>query len=211
MIVDAAIEAYAAKRTKPEPEILTRLTAETYRTMSSPGMLTGRLEGRLLKILVTLSGARRVLEIGTFTGYSALSMAEALPEDGTLITCDVNPRHTALAQRYFDESPHGKKISIRLAPALETLAVLDGPFDLVFIDADKGNYERYYEAVIDKVRIGGLVVVDNTLWSGKVLDAQPDEETRTIDALNRRIADDPRVENVLLTVRDGVQVVVRRR
>jgi caffeoyl-CoA O-methyltransferase len=174
--------------------------------MDAPQMLTGRLEGRLLKLLAALCGAERVLEIGTFTGYSALSMAEGLPDDGRIITCEIEKAHAAMAQRYFDRSPHGKKIEIRLGPALETLASLTGPFDLAFIDADKGNYPAYYERSVELVRPGGLILVDNTLWSGQVLNPQ-DAESKAIDALNRRIAADARVENVLLTVRDGLQVV----
>jgi len=207
--IDPALEAYAKDRTKPEPDLLIELTAETYASMKWPGMLCGRLEGRLLKLLVQLIGARRVLELGMFTGYSALSMAEGMPADGELITCDIDPQAKAFAERYFARSPHGGKITIRLGPALATLKTLSAPFDLVFIDADKENYLAYWHAAIALVRPGGLVVIDNTLWSGKVLDPR-DDETRAIDAVNRAIAADPQVENVLLPIRDGVHVARKR-
>jgi caffeoyl-CoA O-methyltransferase len=208
-IVAKNIEQYAFDRTAPEPDLLRRLEEETYAKMEWPGMLTGRLEGRLLKLLVQLSGARRVLEVGTFTGYSALSMAEGLPEGGLVVTCELAPKHADFAKAFFDASPHGRKIEIRMGPALETLAKLAGPFDFAFIDADKENYSAYYERCVELVRSGGLIVVDNTLWSGKVL-APADAGTAAIDTLNRRIASDSRVENVLLTVRDGIQLVRKK-
>lgn len=209
MFIDPKIEAYVHDRTRIEPELLQRLERDTYAQTSAPGMLTGRVEGRFLKMLVGMVRARSVLEIGCFTGYSALSMAEALPDDGLLVTCDIDPETTKIALRYFAESPHGRRIELRLGPALDTIATLPGPFDVVFIDADKPNYARYYDAVIDKVRPGGLILLDNSLRTGRVL-APDDEGTRVIDQLNRRIETDPRVENVLLTVRDGLHVAVRR-
>ncbi|HWG56438.1 MAG TPA: class I SAM-dependent methyltransferase [Gaiellaceae bacterium] len=208
-LVDERIEAYAeAHTTQPEP-LLAELAAETRETMSAPQMLTGPIEGRFLELLVWASGARRVLEIGTFTGYSALSMAAALPPDGRIDTCDVEPRHAEVAQRYFDRSPHGAKIALHLGPALETLARLDGPWDLVFVDADKGNYANYVEAVLPKLAERGLIVIDNTLWSGRVLDPQ-DDDSRAIAALNDALAADERVVVSQLTVRDGVTLVRRR-
>jgi caffeoyl-CoA O-methyltransferase len=208
-IVDKDLEKYAFDHTAPEPELLGKLSEETHARMQMPQMLTGRLEGRLLKLLVQLSGARRVLELGTFTGYSALSMAEGMPEDGKVVTCEIEPAHAAMAQRYFDASPYGKKIEIRMGPASGTLAALKGQFDLAFIDADKENYPAYYESVVDLIRPGGLILVDNTLWSGLVLKAH-DRESVAIDTLNKRIAKDGRVENVLLTVRDGLQLVRKK-
>jgi caffeoyl-CoA O-methyltransferase len=152
-------------------------------------------------------GARRVIEIGTFTGYSGLSMAEALPDEGELITCDIDPHATRIAREFFDKSPHGKKITIRLGDALETLRGLPSsqPFDLAFIDADKERYVDYYDALVPLIRPNGLIVADNTLWSGKVVDPQ-DASTRAIVAFNARVTADPRVENVLLSVRDGVML-----
>ena len=145
--------------------------------MSSPQMLTGPIEGRFLELLVHAAGAKRVLEIGTFTGYSALSMAAALPEDGHIDTLDIEPKHAEVAQRYFDRSPHGSKITLHLGPAIETIGTLEGQFDLVFIDADKESYDAYYEAVLPRLRRAGLIAIDNTLWSGSVLDPQ-DETTK---------------------------------
>lgn len=208
-IVDEAIEAYAEAHTTPHDPLLAELAAETYATMSSPQMLTGPIEGRFLELLVAGTGAKRVLEIGTFTGYASLSMAAALPRDGRIDTLDIEPRHAEVAQRYFDRSPHGHLITLHLGPALETLATLPGPFDLVFVDADKANYDAYYEAVLPKLSERGLIAIDNTLWSGAVLDPQ-DDDSRAIAALNDKLAADERVAVVQLTIRDGVTLVRRR-
>ena len=208
-IVNEEIEAYAERHsTAPDP-LLGELAEETKATMNAPQMLTGPIEGRFLELLVHASGAKRVLEIGTFTGYSALSMAAALPEDGHIDTLDIEPKHAEVAQRYFDRSPHGSKIALHLGPASETIARLEGEFDLVFIDADKEGYDAYYEAVLPRLSARGLIAIDNTLWSGRVLDPQ-DESTRKIVALNDKIAADDRVVAVQLTVRDGVTLIRRR-
>ena len=208
-LVEESIEEYAAAHTTPPDSLLAELAEETRATMSSPGMLTGTIEGRFLELLVWGTGARRVLEIGTFTGYSALSMAAALPEDGRIDTLDVEPRHAEVAQRYFDRSPHGSKITLHLGPALQTLERLEGPWDLVFVDADKGNYDAYVEAVLPRLSERGLIAIDNTLWSGRVLDPQ-DDDTRAIAALNDKLAADERVVVAQLTIRDGVTLVRRR-
>jgi caffeoyl-CoA O-methyltransferase len=207
--INEGIEQFAHDHTSEESEIFTRLRDETYQDMKSPQMQVGRLEGQFLKMLVRLTGARRILEIGMFTGYSGLMMAEGLPEDGRLITCDVNPEAERMARRYFAESPHGHKIEIRMGPALDTIGSLDGPLDLVFIDADKGNYIRYYEAVMPLLRPGGLIVADNVLWSGKVLNPDGDD-ARAMVAFDTHVQKDPRVENVCLTVRDGVMLAWKR-
>ena len=208
-IVEKTIEKYAFEHTSIEPDLLLELQKETFDTMEWPSMITGRMEGRFLKLLVQISGAKRILEIGTFTGYSALSMAEGLPEDGKIITCDINDKARDFAQKYFNKSPHGHKIEMRYGPALETLPTLKGPFDLAFIDADKGNYPLYYEKCMELLRPGGIILIDNTLWSGLVL--KPENiATKAIDAVNKLIKNDPRVESVLLTVRDGVQLVRKR-
>ncbi|HLW34225.1 MAG TPA: class I SAM-dependent methyltransferase [Chthoniobacterales bacterium] len=203
--IDAAVELFAQLHTEPETDLYARLREETYRVMENPQMQVGLLEGRFLKMLVRLTGAKRVLELGMFTGYSSLMMAEGLPEDGHLVTCDVNPKAEAIAKKYFVESPHGKKIEIRMGPALETIKTLSGPIDLVFIDADKPNYCNYYEACFPLVKPGGLIIGDNVLWSGKVIDPQ-DENARAIVAFNDLVQSDPRVENVCLTVRDGMML-----
>jgi len=203
------VEQFAYDHTKPESDIFRRLRDETYRDMEYAQMQVGRMEGQLLKMLVRLSGARRILEIGMFTGYSGLMMAEGLPDDGHLITCDVNPKAQAVARRYFAESPHGRKIEIRMGPALDTIRTLSGPFDMVFIDADKHNYSNYYDAVMPLVRPGGLIAVDNVLWSGRVVNP-PDDETRAIVAFDEKVQADLQVENVCLTVRDGVMLIWKR-
>ncbi len=209
-VVDPAIESYTEAHTTPPPAHLEELAEETRRTLEAPGMMVGPVEGRFLEMLVFATGARRVLEIGTFSGYSALSMAAGLPADGTLVTCEVNPRAAEVARRFVAGSPSGEKVDIRLAPALETLATLDGPFDLVFIDADKPNYLAYYEAVLPKLAQRGLIAVDNTLWSGRVLDqADTSDDTVAIRAFNDHVRADRRVVCVQLPVRDGVTLVRR--
>src|SRR5256714_3707805 len=208
--IDAAVEQFARDHTEPESDLHVRLREETYRVMDRPQMQVDVIEGRFLKMLVRLSGARNVLEIGMFTGCSALMMAEGLPDDGRLITCEVDPKAEAIARRYFSESPHGRKIAIRMGPALETMKTLSGPLDLVFIDADKANYSNYYEAFLPLLKPGGLIVADNVLWSGKVIDPQ-DDDTRAIVAFNDLVQSDPRVENVCLTVRDGIMLAWKRK
>ena len=205
------LQAYTESHTTPTPPHLQALAAETRETQEQAGMLTGVVEGRFLEMLVFASGARRVLEIGTFTGYSALSMAAALPEGGTVTTLELDPERAAIAQRAFDASPHGERIEVRVGPALETLDSLEGPFDLVFIDADKTGYRGYYEAVLPKLADRGLIVIDNTLWSGRVLDANDDgsETTAALRDLNDFIAADERVIAVQLTIRDGITLVRR--
>jgi caffeoyl-CoA O-methyltransferase len=208
-LVPPAIEAYVEAHTSPRPPLFDELRDVTYATMASPGMQVGRVEGTLLKTLVALSRARRVFEIGTFTGFSALCMAEALPDDGELTTCDIDPTAARTAQGFFDRSPHGRKIRLRLGDALETLRAFpaEPSIDLAFVDADKERYAAYYAELIPRLRRGGLLVADNTLWSGHVLAPRPDHETdRAIVAFNRLVTEDPRVENVLLSVRDGIML-----
>lgn len=208
-MIDERIEGYAEAHTTAPSELMREFAAETHATMRSPQMLTGTVEGRFLELLVHATQARRVLEIGTFTGYAALSMAAALPEGGRVDTCDIEPVHVEVAKRYIARSPYADRIAVHLGPALETIAALDGDFDLVFIDADKANYDNYYEAVLPRLSPGGLIAIDNTLWSGRVLDPQ-DDDSRAIAALNDKLAADERVVCVQLTVRDGVTLVRRR-
>ena len=200
------IEDYAHEHTQSEGELLAQLEKETYETLEIPQMTTGRIEGRFLTMLAQLIGAKRILEIGTFGGYASLSMAEALPDDGELITCDVDPIAIAFAKRFFAKSEHGKKITLMEGPALESLKTLSGPLDMAFIDADKENYWNYYEAILPMIRPGGLIVVDNVLWSGRVLNPV-DASDKAIHQFNERIKNDARVESVLLTVRDGIYCI----
>ena len=206
--VDPRVEEYAAAHTtQPEP-LLAALAEETRATLTAPQMLTGTIEGRFLELLVHGLRARRVLELGTYSGYGTLSIAAGLPPDGRIDTCEVDPTHAAVARRYIGESPYADRITVHVGPALETIGRLEGTFDLVFIDADKVNYLNYYEASLPLLADDGLMIVDNTLWSGRVADPSSDDEsTRAIRALNERVRDDPRVANVLLTVRDGMNLV----
>lgn len=208
-IVPEKIEAYAEAHSEQVSPVLQELRKETFARMEGANMQVGRLEGDFLRLLARLVQARRIIEIGMFTGYSALMMAEALPEDGELITCDVDPKAEEVARKYFAKSPHGKKIQVRMGPALETLKTLKAPFDLAFIDADKQNMSAYYDAVFPLIRQGGLIVGDNTLWSMKVLEPQ-DAETKAIVAFNKKVAADERVEKVLVTLRDGMMIAHKR-
>ena len=209
-IVPEEIEAYAAAHTTPPEELLAELAEETKATLRSPQMLTGPIEGRLLELLVHGIKARRVLELGTYSGYSSLSMAAGLAEGGHVDTCEVDEKHAEVARRYIGRSRYADRITVHLGPALETIERLGGEFDFVFIDADKQNYGAYYEALLPRLASHGLMAIDNTLWSGRVLDESDDsEDTRAIRELNDRIAADERVVAVQLTVRDGVTMIRR--
>jgi caffeoyl-CoA O-methyltransferase len=209
-IVPEEIEAYAAAHTTPPEELLAELAKETKATLRSPQMLTGPIEGRLLELLVHGIKAKRVLELGTYSGYSSLSMAAGLAEGGHIDTCEVDEKHAEVARRYIGRSRYADRITVHLGPALETIERLGGEFDFVFIDADKGNYGAYYDALLPRLAPHGLMAIDNTLWSGRVLDESDDsEDTRAIRELNDRIAADERVVAVQLTVRDGVTMIRR--
>lgn len=210
-VIPEPVERYTEAHTTPPPPLLQELAEETRASLRSPAMLAGTVQGRFLESLVHAAAPRRVLEIGTYSGYSALSMASALPEDGRIDTCEVDPEHAEVALRYFARSPHGDRITLHLGPALETVERLDGPFDLVFVDADKVNYARYFEAVLPRLSERGLILFDNTLWSGCVLDPGEDasEDTRALAALNDALVRDGRVVCVQLPVRDGITLVRR--
>lgn len=211
-LIDPKIAEYIHGHTTPESALFERLRAETYDKLEDPQMQVGRVEGALLKQLVQISGARNVLELGTFSGYSSLCMASGMPQDGRLITCDIDSVVTGVARRFFDESPWGDRIEIKLGPALETIAELASAgvsLDLVFIDADKQNYSAYWEALVPLVRSGGILLADNTLWSGAVL-APDSESDYGIVEFNQLVQADERVENVLLSVRDGVMFARKR-
>jgi caffeoyl-CoA O-methyltransferase len=210
-IVPRKIEEYCLRHTTARDKLLRELEKYTLRHCADFQMLIGPHEGALLAMLVRLTGAQRILEIGSFTGYSALCMAEALSEDGELTTCEIKPEHADIARSFFAHSPHGPKIKLRLGPALETLASLSvsATFDFVFLDADKENYVNYYEAVLPRLRSGGVIVADNVLWSGRVL-APKKKTERAIVAFNKHVRRDPRVECVMLPVRDGVSLIRKR-
>lgn len=204
------IERYTEEHTTPEPPWLVTAAEATRSATSAPQMMVGHVEGRFLAALVGLARARLVLEIGTFTGYSAMAMAAALPEGGRIVTCEVDERHAELARRHIEASPYADRIEIRVGPAADTIAALDGPFDLVFVDADKTGYLGYYEAVLPKLAPDGVIVADNVFQRGRVL-APDDESARAIAEFNDRVVADERVEVVMLTVRDGMSLIRRRR
>jgi caffeoyl-CoA O-methyltransferase len=204
------IDRYCEEHTTPPPGFLAALAQETREQLESPQMLTGTVEGRFLEMLVWASGAKRVLEIGTYSGYSALSMAAALPEDGRIVSCELDAARAEFARRHIEASPYADRIDVRIGPALDTIAQLDGPFDLVFVDADKTGYAAYVETVLPKLAPRGLIVIDNTLWSGRVVDPDPeDENSVTLAELNDRLVGDDSLVVVQLPVRDGVTLVRR--
>lgn len=210
-IVSEEIDGYAAAHTTPPPAYLSELAEETRANLRSPQMLTGTIEGRFLELLVYGLQARRVLELGTYSGYSSLSMAAGLPEGGHIDTCEFDETHAEVARRHIAASPYADRITVHLGPALETIEQLEGEFDFVFIDADKVNYLNYYEALVPRLAESGLMALDNTLWSGRVLDESDDsDETRAIREVNDRLASDDRVVVAQLTVRDGVTLVRRK-
>lgn len=210
-LIGDGLERYTVAHTKAPSALLAELIQVTHEKTRSPAMQVGPVEGEFLMMMVASTGARRVLEVGTFTGYSALCLAAALPEDGEVITCDVDPSAVAIAQSFFDRAPHGKKIKTLLGPARETIAKLplDPPFDLVFLDADKGGYIDYYELAMERLRPGGIILGDNALWSGRVL-SPSDDDDRGIDAFNKHVTSDARVDNALLPIRDGIMMARKR-
>ncbi len=201
-IVDPQVEEYAVRLSTPHEPLLAELDEATRAELGSGQMLTGPLAGRLLELLVWSVQPQRVLEIGTFSGHSALAMAAGLPEGGRIDACELDPERAAFAQSWFDRSPHGSRITLHVGPALETIAGLDGDFDFVFLDADKEGYVDYYEAVLPRLSGHGLIVADNTLWSGRVLDGEG-----PIVAFNDHVAADPRTVQVVLSVRDGMTLI----
>jgi caffeoyl-CoA O-methyltransferase len=203
-------EEYAAAHTSSMSALLEEIEHFTLTRTPYPSMLTGRVEGRFLQLIVQLAGARNIVEIGTFTGYSALAMAEALPPAGRVLTIDHNPEHAGIARDFFNRSPEKDKIDLRLGEALEILKTLPaGQTDLVFIDADKHNYSAYYEESMRILRNGGLILADNALWYGRVFNPQ-DDESRAMVAFNERVNADGRAEKLFLTIRDGIYLIRKR-
>lgn len=202
------IEAYALAHTSVESPLLAQLNRETHAKVLQSRMLSGQMQGRLLSLFSTMMRPRRILEIGTYTGYSALCLAEGLTDDGRLITIDVNEELESFTRSFFDKSPLGNKIDFRIANAVELIPTLNDTFDIVFIDADKMNYGMYYDLVFDKVRSGGVIIADNVLWSGKVVQTEKkiDKDTQALLDFNQKIHNDPRVSHLLLPVRDGLMI-----
>jgi len=205
------IEQYVGLHTSPEPALLKRINRETYLEVLQPRMLSGHVQGRLLSLISKMVQPKIALEIGTYTGYSALCLAEGLREEGKLITIDVNEELRERVQGYFNDSDFKHQIDYRTGNAMELIPTLAYKWDLVFIDADKKNYLNYYDLVIENMNSGGIILADNILWSGKVLDPETkDRETELLRKYNQVIHEDPRVENILLPIRDGIMVAIKR-
>lgn len=207
--IDPALLAYCEDHTSQEDDLLKKITRETQAKVLMPRMISGHLQGKLLELFVKMLRPKTILEIGTYTGYSGLCMARGLAENGKLITLDINDELEKMVRGFFDESGISDQIDYRLGNALEIIPSLEGPFDLVFIDADKINYANYYDLVIEKLSKGGIILADNVLWSGKVLPEgrkKLDKDTAAILDFNRMVQDDPRVENSLLPIRDGIMM-----
>ncbi len=204
---DKSINEYASLFTSSEPEVLAELNRETWANVLMPRMLSGHIQGRILSMFSQMIQPETILEIGTYTGYSALCLAEGLKPNGVLHTIDINEELEGMIQRYFDKSPFGNQIRLHIGDARSIIPDIKGILDLVFIDADKENYSHYFDLTIDRVRPGGFIIADNVLWSGKVLDPEQDEETLSLHRFNEKVKNDPRVSHVLLPVRDGLMVV----
>lgn len=202
-----AIQKYSEDHTSPETELLKVVNRDTHARVLMPRMLSGHMQGRILSMISKMVNPTTVLEIGTYTGYSALCLAEGLKHGGKLITIDINEELESTVRSYFNRSSFANAIDYKIGNALEIIPTLKSSFELVFIDADKENYARYYDLIINHVPLGGYILADNVLWSGKVLDAKPDKDTRAIIEFNRKVNEDTRVENVLLPVRDGIMVM----
>jgi caffeoyl-CoA O-methyltransferase len=206
-IIDENILRYAELHTSPESDLLKRINRDTHAKVSMPRMLSGHLQGRFLSMISCIIRPMRILEIGTYTGYSALCLAEGLAPGGKLVTLDINEELETKVRSYFSEAGLADRIDFHVGDATRIIPSLNETFDLIFIDADKENYSRYFDLVIDKVRAGGIILADNVLWSGKVIQDKPDKDTRAIMEFNRKIQADRRVENVLLPIRDGILMI----
>jgi caffeoyl-CoA O-methyltransferase len=204
--IDPALQQYAEQSTSHESELLKKIERETHLSVLKPRMLSGHLQGRFLSIISKMIKPKVILEIGTYTGYATLCLAEGLANEGKLITLDINEELEERVCGYFKQSKIAG-IEYIIGNAIQIIPQLNQRFDLVFIDADKENYANYFDLVIDKVNTGGFILADNVLWSGKVLNEKPDKDTRAILQFNKKIQDDPRVENVLLPIRDGITVM----
>jgi caffeoyl-CoA O-methyltransferase len=206
-IIQKELQEYAERHTSAESPLLKKINRETYAHVLDPRMLSGQLQGRVLSMISCMIRPRVILEIGTFTGYSALCLAEGLQKNGVLITIDINEELHERVSGYFREADVAGKIDYRIGDAGSIIPQVKEKLDLVFIDADKENYGRYFDLVIDRVNLNGIILADNVLWSGKVLEAKPDKATRAIVDFNAKVLSDSRVENVLLPIRDGIMLM----
>lgn len=210
-VFDPSIDEYSARFTSAEPEVLVQLSRTTHLRTLQPRMLSGQVQGRFLTMMAGLMNARRILEIGTFTGYSAICLAEGMPQEGKLISIDINDEVLPIAREAIAQAGFEDRIELVTGNAAEIMPTLEGPFDLIFIDADKRNYARYYELALPLLRKGGLILADNVLWSGRVFDEQiKDADTMALRSFSEMVQHDERVDNVLLTLRDGLLMIVKR-
>ena len=200
------ISSYSLDNTEKEPKLLADLNRETWANVMIPRMLSGHLQGRVLSMISKMISPTNIIEIGTYTGYSALCMAEGLKENGKLHTLDINEEYTSVAKKYFDKSDYKENIIQHIGHAVDIIPQLDYKFQLAFIDADKENYSNYFDLIIEKMDVGGYIIADNVLWSGKVTEENKDEETMALHNYNKKVFSDKRVETVLLPVRDGLNI-----
>lgn len=205
--IDPKLLAYSERHTTAESDLLKQINRHTHANVMMPRMLSGHMQGRILSMFSHMMKPKLILEIGTYTGYSAICLAEGLAPDGKLVTIDINEELEDIVRKYFRESPYADKIDYKIGNAVTLIPELKEKYDIVFIDADKENYSRYFDLVIDNVNLGGIILADNVLWSGKVLDAKPDKDTRAILDFNDKVSKDSRVESVLLPVRDGIMML----
>jgi caffeoyl-CoA O-methyltransferase len=205
-LVSSEIEQYIEQHSSPEASVLKELNRETHLKVQMPQMLSGHLQGQFLEMLSRMQQPKRILEIGTYTGYSGLCLATGLTEDGLLYTIDINEELQPMVEQYIAKAGLSKKVKQLIGDARQIIPTLNEIFDLVFIDADKINYSTYYDLIFDKVRTGGYIIADNVLWSGKVLAEQKDKDTTAIDNYNKKVAADNRVESFILPLRDGLNI-----
>ena len=205
-LINKDIEDYISDHTNKESDLLSKLHRETWSKVLMPRMLSGHIQGQVLSLFSNITNPTNIIEIGTYTGYSALCLAEGLKADGELHTIDINEEHTMVAEKYFNKSKFSKKIKQHIGNAIDIIPKINKKFQLAFIDADKENYSNYFDLLIDKIDINGIIIADNVLWSGKVTKPKMDKETRALDYYNKKVNSDSRVENVLLSIRDGLMI-----
>lgn len=206
-LLDKELSLYVEQHTEPESGLLQKINRDTHAKVMMPRMLSGHLQGRVLSMISHMVQPKFILEIGTYTGYSALCLSEGMLQDGELVTIDINEELEEKVRQYFHDAGVSESINYIIGNAMDVIPQLNHTFDMVFIDADKINYSNYFDTVIDKVRVGGYIIADNVLWSGKVLDTRPDKDTKAIDDFNKKVHKDQRVQNVLFPIRDGLMIL----
>ena len=204
--INKNIEDYISDHSNQETDLLSQLNRETWAKVLMPRMLSGHIQGRVLSLFSKIIKPTNIIEIGTYTGYSALCLSEGIKEDGEIHTIDINEEHTLIAEKYFKKSKFSKNIIQHVGKALDIIPKINKRFQLAFIDADKENYSKYFDLLIDKIDVNGIIIADNVLWSGKVTKKHMDNETKELDLYNKKVNSDLRVENILLSVRDGLMI-----